>query len=59
MIIKAKTQEAYDSLCRLPVSLPLGNMEVDVDPDVFKSALARSGVDVEEFMKKFAEEGAE
>jgi hypothetical protein len=54
MIIKAETQEAYDALCRLPVSLPLANMKVDVDPEVFKNWLAISGVDVDEFMKKFA-----
>ena len=57
MIIKAETQEAYDALCRLPVSLPMGNMQVDVDPDVFRNALVARGIDPDEYMKKFAKEG--
>ena len=33
MIITAKTEAAYSAAARLPCSLPLANMQVDIDPD--------------------------
>ncbi|MGX9944913.1 hypothetical protein ACTG4Q_20845 [Bradyrhizobium denitrificans] len=33
MILTAKTDEAYNAAARLPCSLPLPNMQVDIDPD--------------------------
>ncbi|WP_439357881.1 hypothetical protein [Bradyrhizobium sp. DASA03007] len=31
-VLTAKTDAAYNAACRLPCSLPMGNMQVDVDP---------------------------
>ncbi|WP_029083449.1 MULTISPECIES: hypothetical protein [unclassified Bradyrhizobium] len=33
MILTAKTQAAYNAAARLPCSLPLANMQVDIDED--------------------------
>jgi hypothetical protein len=31
-VFTAKTEAAYNAAARLPCSLPMGNMQVDVDP---------------------------
>ncbi|WP_316196641.1 hypothetical protein [Bradyrhizobium sp. SZCCHNS3053] len=41
MILTAKTEAAYNAAARLPCSLPLANMQVDVD-DVFLNCIERS-----------------
>jgi hypothetical protein len=33
MILTAKTDEAYRCAARLPCSLPMGGLKVDIDPD--------------------------
>lgn len=33
MILTAKTEGAYHAAARTPCALPMGNMQVDVDPD--------------------------
>jgi hypothetical protein len=33
LMLTAKTEVAYSAAARLPCSLPMGNMQVDIDPD--------------------------
>ncbi|WP_315740070.1 MULTISPECIES: hypothetical protein [unclassified Bradyrhizobium] len=40
MIVTAKSQAAYDTAANLPFSLPLGHMQVDVDPEYVGSLKA-------------------
>jgi hypothetical protein len=41
MIITAKTDSAYNAAARLPCSLPMSNMQVDIDP-AFEGCIDRS-----------------
>jgi hypothetical protein len=41
MILTAKTEAAYNAAARLPCSLPLANMQVDIDP-AFIACIDRS-----------------
>ena len=41
MILTAKTEAAYNAAVSLPCSLPLGNMQVDIDP-VFEGCIDKS-----------------
>jgi hypothetical protein len=41
MIVTAKTEAAYNAAACLPCSLPMGNMQVDIDP-AFEGCIDRS-----------------